>query len=599
MYDLSKFERWQSLPQMFFEQASRRHDKPFLWAKQAGAYRPLTWDQAAARVRALAGGLVHLGVQPGDRVSLISENRPDWAIAHFAIMAVGAITVPHYVTHTTLDHRHVLIDAGSVGALVSKAALAKRVEPAMAEAPDCRFLLELDGAPDAPANRELATWAQVEALGGDQQAEVERRLAALTRKDTALFIYTSGTGGVPKGVVLSHGNILANCLGACDLLAAFTLVDERFLSFLPLSHSYEHAAGLCFPISIGAEIFYAEGAETLLTNLAEAKPTIMTAVPRLYEMLNLRIRQGAEKKGGLSLKLFNAALATGLKRNSGKPLSLREKALDCLTEKLVRKKVRQRFGGRLKAFVSGGAALNPDVGSFLQAIGLTLLQGYGQTEASPIVSCNRPDKVKMASVGPPLKGVTVKIAEDGEILVAGELVMQGYWKDPEGTARAVKDGWLHTGDVGHLDADGAIFITDRKKDILVLSGGDNVSPARVEGILTLAPEIEQAMVYGDKRPNLVALVVPRATWLKDWAAAKGKPNDLAQLCNDPALHEAISAAIDRVNKNLSVIEKLRRFIIASAPFTIDNEMMTPTMKIRRHKIKALYGERLDQLYGKG
>ena len=589
---------WRSLPEMFFSQAARYGDKPFLWAKHNGAYQALSWNQVAARVRAMAGGLIALGVQPGERLSLVSENRPEWVIAHLAIMSAGAITVPHYVTHTKDDHLHVLTNAGVVGALVSSAALAKRLIPAVAEVPACRFLFGLEAFGSIEA-RKHGLWAEIEALGQDQGAAVEQRLAAAKRTDACIFIYTSGTGGVPKGVVLSHGNILSNCAGAIDLLASFTLVDEVFLSFLPLSHSYEHAAGLFFPLSIGAEIYYAEGAENLLSNFAEARPTIMTAVPRLYETFHQRIRLGVQKKGGLSAKLFHKALDIGLKRHAGQPLRLGERLLDPLLEKAVRNKVRQRFGGRLKAFVSGGAALNPEIGKFFQALGVRILQGYGQTESSPIISCNRPDMVKMESVGPALKDVEVKIAEDGEILVRGELVMQGYWREPEATARAIVEGWLHTGDIGFLDERGRIHITDRKKDILVLSGGDNVSPARVESLLTLEPEIEQAMVYGDKHPNLVALLVPDAIWLKAWAKTAGKSDQLAELCNDPALHAALSAVVDRVNKKLSVIEKVRRFVIASAPFTVDNEMMTPTMKIRRHKIKAAYGERLEGLYHKG
>jgi long-chain acyl-CoA synthetase len=267
----------------------------------------------------------------------------------------------------------------------------------------------------------------------------------------------------------------------------------------------------------------------------------------------------------------------------GRRLGLWESLKDAALERLVRNKVRGRFGGRLKAFVSGGAALNPDIGWFFQALGLNLLQGYGQTESAPVVSANRPGKIKMPSVGPAVKGVTVRIAEDGEILVRGELVMQGYWQDPEGTARAIQDGWLHTGDIGHLDEDGYIFITDRKKDILVLSGGDNVSPARIEGRLTLEPEIEQAMVYGDRKPNLVALIVPS--------------RDFTQAHADPVrAHEAMGKVLDRVNRELSVIEKVRRFALAPEPFSTENEMLTPTMKIRRHKIKAAYGALLEGLY---
>ena len=389
-------------------------------------------------------------------------------------------------------------------------------------------------------------------------------------------------------------------MGAYHLLKNFGLGDEVFLSFLPLSHSYEHTAGQFFPIAIGAQIYYAQSADQLLANLAEARPTIMTAVPRLYEAMHLRIRRGVAREGGRKKKAFDLAEAIGRKRIADpKSLTLKERLLDLALERLVRDKVRQRFGGRLKAMVSGGAALNPDIGNFFTALGLRILQGYGQTEAAPVISANPPGRVRMETVGPPLEGVEVRIADDGEILVRGELVMKGYWGDEAATQATVRDGWLHTGDVGEIDDQGYLKITDRKKDILVLSGGDNISPARIESILTLEPEIAQAMVYGDKRPHLVALLVPDPDFLKDWRRASGqRESDQAALAEDPALRKALGAVVDRVNESLSNLEKLRRFTVAAEPFTVDNGLSTPTLKIRRHAIKARYGEALEALYSK-
>jgi long-chain acyl-CoA synthetase len=386
-------------------------------------------------------------------------------------------------------------------------------------------------------------------------------------------------------------------MGAYYLLEQLGLGQDVFLTFLPLSHAYEHTAGQFFPISIGAEIFYATGIDKLPGNLLEARPTIMTAVPRLYETMYQRIVRGVEKEGGRKKQLFDLALRLGRKRYfDPRGLNLWERVLDVVADRLVRSRMRARFGGRLKAMVSGGAALNPDIGIFFTALGLRVLQGYGQTESAPVVSANPPDKVKMHTVGPPLKGVDVKIAEDGEILVRGELVMQGYWRNEEATAAVLKDGWLHTGDIGVLDGDGYIQITDRKKDIIVLSGGDNVSPARIEGLLTLQAEISQALVYGDKRPHLVALVVPDQEFLDTWAAAAGKTADLADLGGDAGLHAALTATVDRVNRELSPYERVRRFIVATEPFTVENQMMTPSLKIRRHVIYAAYGEKLEILY---
>lgn len=590
------YARWVSLPAMFFERADERPDTPLLYAKRDGAWRPFTRRLLAERVRNLAKALMLRGLEPGQRILLIAENGPEWVIAHFAIMSCGAVTVPAYTTNTKQDHLHVLTNSGAVGALLAGRGLSRTFLPAAADAPDCRFVIAAE--PAAAEGIEVADWAAEEAKGAAAPLDLESRLAALQGDRACIFIYTSGTGGTPKGVMLSHRNILANCAGAFDLLRDFGLekAHQSFLSFLPLSHSYEHTAGLCFPISLDADIYYAESVEKLAANLTEVRPTLMTAVPRLYESMHLRITSGLRRQPGYRQWLFHKTVELGRKRHDGQALSLGERLLDRLLDRLVRRKVQERFGGRLLAMISGGAALTPEIGTFFQALGLVLLQGYGQTEAAPVVSCNRPHAVKMRSVGPPLAGVEVKIAEDGEILVRGENVMSGYWQDPAGTALALQDGWLHTGDVGHLDAEGCIYITDRKKDIIVLSGGDNLSPARLEGLLTMEPEIEQAYVAGDRRPHLVALLVPSESLLERYAAESGKPAALSALAEDEGFRARLAEAVERVNAKASVLERIRRFVVAPEPFSIENEMMTPTMKIRRHKIKAAYGPVLEALY---
>jgi long-chain acyl-CoA synthetase len=587
-----------NLPAMFFEQARQKADQPFLWARRDGAYHAMTWRQVDSAVRDLARGLRSLGLRRGERVVVLAENRPEWLIADVAIMAAGGITVPAYTTNTTGDHTHILTDSGARGVIVSTRTLAKALLPAAMNAADCRWVIGMeDLKQDQRGAVELHHWQDVLNAGAAMPDDVDQAVACLARTDTACFIYTSGTGGTPKGVMLSHGAIICNCMGAFHLLEQLGLGQEVFLTFLPLSHAYEHTAGQFFPISIGAELYYATGIDRLPSNLLEARPTIMTAVPRLYETMYQRIVRGVEKEGGSKKKLFDLALRLGRKRYfDPRSLTLWERALDLLADRLVRDRMRARFGGRLKAMVSGGAALNPDIGIFFTALGLRVLQGYGQTEAAPVVAANRPDKVKMHTVGPPLKDVDVKIAEDGEILVRGELVMQGYWRNEEATAAVLKDGWLHTGDIGVLDEDGYIQITDRKKDIIVLSGGDNVSPARIAGLLTLQTEISQALVYGDKRPHLVALLVPDQEFLDTWAPTAGKTANLAALGSDPDLHAALSATVDRVNRDLSSYERVRRFAVATDPFTVDNKMMTPSLKIRRHVIYAAYGEQLEKLY---
>jgi len=572
---------WPNLAVMFFENAERLGGGPFLWAKQDGTYQPITWAETAKKIYAIAEGLTSLGVKSGDRVVLVSENRPEWLIADIAIMAIGAITVPAYVTNTEADHHHILSDSGASGAIVSTARLAKTLLSAADKVDETRFIVAMDEL-DAPlaGNMEVLSWDSCLDSGGTEN--IRDRAAAWSDQETACIIYTSGTGGQPKGVMLSHRNLFHNVVGARDALTEMGLGKEVFLSFLPLSHSYEHMAGQLFPISIGAEIYYAEGIETLGANMVEARPTIMTAVPRLYETMHQRISQGVRKSGGLKEKMFTGALDLGRKKyETNGQLGPMEKIMDLVLDKLVRDKVRGRFGGRLKALVSGGAPLNPDIGIFFTALGLRLLQGYGQTETAPVISVNRPAGPKMHTVGLPMINTEVKIADDGEILTRGDLVMKGYWKNDAATRDVIRDGWVHTGDIGHFDELGHLIITDRKKDIIVNSGGDNVAPQRVEGLLSLEPEIAQALVYGDKRPHLVAVIVPDEGWF-------------GQQGGDP--HKVLQAAVERVNKQLSTIEKVRRFIIADGPFTIENRQLTPTMKVRRHIINEVYGDRLAGLY---
>lgn len=583
------YDDCRSLPAMFFAVADARGERPFLWAKQSRTYRSLSWTEATRTVNRLARGLVALGLQPGDRVALAAENRPEWALADLAIMSAGGITVPAYTTNTVDDHRHVLGNSAARILIASKPPVSQRAAAAAAQVPSIAAVIAMDG----PFPEGAHGWDAVLEMGDAAEDDIGRRVAGLAPRDVACIIHTSGTGGLPKGVQLTHRNILANCAGAYHLLQMLGLGDEVFLSFLPLSHSYEHTAGLMFPISIGAQIYFAEGADTLAANLIEARPTIMTAVPRLYETLHQRLRRGIEREKGVKRRLFEQAVAIGRKRLAGEPLGLGERLLDRVLERLVREKVRARFGGRLKAMVSGGAPLNPEIGRFFLALGVQLLQGYGQTEAAPVIACNPPGTIRIDTVGPALRGVEVKIAEDGEILVAGDNVMKGYWNDPEATARTIVDGWLKTGDIGFLDADGYLRITDRKRDFIKNSGGDMIAPAKIEGALTMAGEIAQAMVWGDQRPHLVALLVPDPEFAGQFAPAG---TELAALADNPALIRALGEVVAAVNASLPPIERVRRFAIAREPFTTANGQLTPTLKIRRHVVRAAYGEMLDALY---
>ncbi len=595
-----------NLVSMFLDRAEEHGDRPLLSRKADGRWQAQSWAQCRDAVASLSAALIELGIKPGDRVMLVSENRPEWCLADLAIMAAGAITVPAYTTNTTADHSHILGNSGARAVIVSNVKLAATLLPAVADSDNCRIVIGIDHLKDAQRSTiAVHQWdALLAARAGDLAADCAavRARASMQRHDIACIIYTSGTGGAPRGVRQHHGAILRNIAGAIAIIEQDFVpgdpVGELFLSFLPLSHAYEHTAGQFMPIGMGGQIAYCEGLEKLSANIEEVQPTFMVVVPRLFEVLRMRIAKQIEKQGGVAVSLLNQSLRLARKQARGESLNIAERALDALLERTIRKSIRAKFGGRLKGMVAGGAPLNPEVGIFFAAIGIAILQGYGQTEAGPVISCNRPRaRLKMHTVGPPLDGVEVRIASDGEILVRGELVMDGYWMNDAESHRVLQDGWLHTGDIGHLDKDGHLVITDRKKDIIINDKGDNVAPQRVEGMLTLQDEIAQAMVYGDKRPYLVGVVVPEAEWALAWARDKGMPADLHKLAREPEFQRAMMAAVDRVNSRLSVIEKIRRVVIADEAFTTENQQMTPSLKIRRHVLKQVYGERLEKLYG--
>ena len=587
-----------NLPAMFFDQAERFGDEPFVSTKKNGDYVSLSWRETADEIIAAANGLTSaMGIVSGDRVMIVGENRPEWLIADVAVKSIGAISVPAYTTNTAVNHMHIINDSGAKLAIVSTAELAAPLIAAAAEA-DHKLRVIVINNVESVIHSEIETKAWSDVLDAGRGGTVPAHVANAKRDDMCCIIYTSGTGGLPKGVMLTHGSILCNCDGATEVLRSLGLDNEIFLSFLPLSHAYEHVGGLYLPITLGAQIYYVQRVDTLVNSMAEVRPTIMTAVPRLYETMRGRINQGLQNQSDFRKRLFHKTVELGSKRyENPRSLTLWERLLDLFCERLVRTKVRARFGGRLKALVSGGAPLNYDVGLFFTALGVRILQGYGQTEASPVISANNPNNIRLHSVGPPLRGVDVKISDDGEILIHGELVMKGYWNDPDATIAAIDDdGWLHTGDIGHLDEDGLIVITDRKKDIIVNSGGDNVSPQRVEGVLCLEEEIGQTMVFGDRRPYLTAVIVADEDWCEKWAKENGKPTNLEELAEDVEFLAAIGQAVSKANESVSVIEKVRKHIVSPHQFTVENGQMTPTLKVRRHAVLREFREQLESLY---
>ncbi len=594
----ANLEKFTNIVELFNHQVSKLKNKPYLWSKKEGKYSPISWEQTKNQVEAISKSLLNLGVLKGDRVAIISENRPEWQIADLAIMNIGAITVPAYTTSTQKDYEYILNHCEARCLIVSSELLAKKALPAATNSTKCKNVVMIDELIETKNdNVAIYQWNNLINENLNNDIDLKKNAEDIDRKDTACIIYTSGTGGNPKGVMLSHGSMMHNCAGAQELLLNETshIKDIRFLSWLPLSHSYEHTLQY-YKMSVGGEIYYAEGIDKLLQNMSEAKPHIMTAVPRFYDSLYTRISQGLKTQSKISQFLFNKTIELGKKKYLNGELSGSENFFNNLLSKIVRKKVKKRFGGSLLALVSGGAALNFEIGLYLSALGLPLLQGYGQTETGPVISANRPEKIKLDTVGPPLKNTKVKIAEDGEILVSGENMMNGYWNDPESTNKTIINGWVHTGDIGELDNDNYLKITDRKKDIIVNAGGDNISPTRIEEKLNINSEIAQSMLYGDFKNYLVAIVVPDKDFMKKWAQENNKDFNISEIIKDEDFIKIIKETVDRVNKNVSVIENVRKFLLIEEEFTVENNMMTPTLKVRRFKVKEKYQEKLNNLY---
>ena len=592
------FDEFNSVVKIFDKQSSMLQDQPYLWRKIDDKYSSLSWKEVRNNVESFSTALKNLGILAGDRVVIVSENRPEWQIADLSIMAVGAISVPAYTTSTTNDYEYIIKHSGARCIIVSNHDLANKVLPAVLNSHMCQTVIKINDDNknyDVPIT--VLSWNSLINENNNSVLQLTESIKNHKRTDTACIIYTSGTGGNPKGVMLSHGAMLANCTGCKYLLEDIvsSLKEIRFLSWLPLSHSYEHTITF-YMIGIGAQIYYAEGIEKLLVNMAEARPHFMTAVPRFYDSLHARISQGLKKQSKVSQFFFKETLRLGKKTYFNESLSFFEKKFNGLLNKIVRKKVNKRFGGSLKALVSGGAALNFEVGLYLSALGLPLLQGYGQTETAPVVSANPPNKIKLDTVGPVFKGTKVKIAEDGEILVSGENVMNGYWNDPKATSSTLINGWIHTGDIGELDEEGYLKITDRKKDIIVNAGGDNISPSRVEEKLNIEPEIAQSMMYGDFKNYLVAILVPDRDYTQEWAKDHHKEFNIKKLNQDSDFIKMIKTTTERVNKKLSQIEQVRKFLLIDEEFTVENNMMTPTLKVRRFKVKEKYQSQLEALY---
>ena len=569
-----------NLIELFSHQVQKQNKKDiFLQWLNPNNQKTYTWEEAEKNILKLSK-IIKENIKKGDRCLLVSENRPEWFVSDLAIMLSDGITVPAYTTYTEEDYKYLIEDCEPSLVIVSNNELLKKLSKTIDEKDFIKKVITLDEVSKVTNNLNLITKEKY--LGFNSITKIDLlekdkiQNDKLKRTSPACIIYTSGTGGNPKGVMLSHGGILNNIVGACEIMKPLINTRPVFLTWLPLSHSYEHCVQFA-QIAVGAKVFYAQKIEKLLENMSEAKPTIMTAVPRFYQNLYNKININLKKQTGIKAKLIEATLRLGKKKLIGQEMTFFEKLINIIVEEIVRKKIKKQFGGNLKAFVSGGGALDQEIGEFLNSIGLPTLQGYGLTETSPVVSCNPIHKIRVETVGPPFKGNQVKIADDGEILVKGENVMLGYWNKKEETDKVIINGWLHTGDIGEIDPkDGYLKITDRKKDIIVSAGGDNISPAKIENMITNEPEVDQCMVYGDKKNYIVALIVPN----KDFLNQKEKIQDV----------------IEKINKKLTLLEKIKKIQLIDESFSIENGLMTPTMKVKRKKVTEKYKNQLEKLY---
>ena len=566
-------DKYQNLPQLFFSKAQENFKNQHLLKinNTTNEIESWTWSDTLRSVNKIYQFINSQKLHKEERVLLVSENRPEWMTADIAIMSNQLIAVPNYITYTSRDFEHILNDSKPKGLIVSNKNL---LDTVLIASKKINFELQFIICFDRFDNTNIPNLNFYDDLIEDSSIEPDKYLF-IQRKDPACIIYTSGTQGLPKGVVLSHGGILSNCEGAYELLQTLKGPDLTFLTWLPLSHSYEHVVQFV-TLMMEAKVFYNKSIETLLPTIKVAKPHIMTAVPRFYNNLFAKMQINLKNQPQFKQNLFNQAILLGTKKLHQQKLSITEKIFDFLLDKLVRKKVLNNFGGRLKAFVSGGGPLDSRVGEALNALGLKTLQGYGLTETSPVVSCNPLHKVKVETVGPIFPGVEVKLAEDGEILVKGENLMLGYWNNPEATKKTIIDGWLHTGDIGEIDEEGYLKITDRKKDIIVSLGGDNIAPSKLENLLTLSSDIEQACVFGEQKNYIAALIILSV--------------------DSKATKEQIDLYIEKMNVDLSQPEKIKRYHIIDEPFTIENNLMTPTMKVRRHEVEKKYSEVINGMF---
>ena len=578
-----------TLASLFFENTHIYQDKTLFGFKDGKNWKTISWNKSKELVENIALGLHEIGVKKNDKISLIAENSYNWCVIDLSIMSLGAITVPGYTTSNEEEIFYLLSHSDSSIVFVSSKLLPiiLKVLPKLKK---IKFVICVDNTPkdNLKKNTKFLNFNELLEIGYKSSLHdkfLETFVNKLKKDDVVSLIYTSGTSSTPKGVMLTNTSIISNILGAYELVKDINIKEHRFLSIIPLSHAYEHTAGFLLPVYLGAEIYFNDNRDQIVNDLQNVQPTLMVAVPRLYDLLYKKINNQLLTQNKTSQKLFYKTIELGTKDFQGHNLTFVEKLINNLLTLIIRKKIRNKFGGQLQAFISGGAALNYKVGLFFQSLGINILQGYGQTECSPLISCNPMHSIKIDTVGPVIKGLEVKISADNEILVKGASVMKGYWKDQQSTNKTIINGWLHTGDLGILDKHNYIKITGRVNEMIVSSGGENIAPVPIENLLLTYEEIEQILIFGHNKPFLTAIIVPNETLI----------NDTQNIFEHNSLFQEI---INEVNKQLSQSKKIRKFLLTDQSFNIENSQLTPTLKIKRRVIAAEYKHQLENLYKK-
>jgi long-chain acyl-CoA synthetase len=602
MPGLSKFK---TIPDLYFhltEVYGPKANHGIFQQKIDGKYEDVSYATFKEETETLAFGLAALGVKREDKVAIISENRPEWMYSDMAILGLGAVDVPLYPISTSDSIEFILKNSESVGIIVSNQFHMNKVLKIKENVKTLKFIIVMNDV-DISGQKDVFLMKNIQKKGieyrNDNPKHFNDNIKLARENDLCTLIYTSGTTGEPKGVMLTHKNIISNVNAVHEIIEIFE--TDIFLSFLPLCHILERMAGYYTAFSAGAQIAFAESIEKVATNLMEVKPTVMTAVPRLFERIYSKIRKGVDASPEKKQKIFNWAISIGTEYQQAKKtergvsigLNLKHK----LADKLVYSKIREKTGGRLRFFISGGAALARELGEFFEAVGILILEGYGLTESSPVIAVNRPYNYKFGTVGQTMPGVEVKIAPDGEILAYGPNIMQGYYKNKKETEETIKNGWLHTGDIGVFDAEGFLMITDRKKSLFKTTTGKYIAPTPIENMFLGSKYIDQFIIIGDRRMFITALIVPDFEALKEYADAhRITYKDPMELTQMKQIYEMLEKDLGQFQRKLAGYEKVRKFTILDKPFTIEGGEMTPSMKLKRKVIEERYSNLIEEMY---